>query len=206
MLDVFNYEGKQINLYPQIWIDWLTPHEIQFIRDNNNELEQNLNSMFSDEDVEVSNENEMTNSKEELDMQVEDFFGEEIENSFGEEIEDPFGEEIEDPFGEGVEEFLIENNEIREEEEEFLSEIENLIKESEGVVESSKDTEKKDVFLLQSIPVFVGEEKIADLALDINTLKLLNMFIKRKWVLKMSESESIVMDDEFLIKNALKLC
>lgn len=194
MLDVFNYEGKQINLYPQIWIDWLTPHEIQFIRDNNNELEQNLNSMFADEDVEVSNENEMPNSQEELGTELEDFFGEEIE--------DPFGDEIEDPFGD----FLIENNEIREEEEEFLSEIENLIKESEEVVESPKDTEEKDVFLLQSIPVFVGEEKIADLPLDIYTLKLLNMFMKRKWVLKMSESESVVMDDEFLIKNALKLC
>ena len=190
MLDVFNYEGKQINLYPQIWIDWLTPHEIQFIRDNNNELEQNLNSMFADEDVEVSNENEMPNSQEELGTELEDFFGEEIE--------DPFGDEIGD--------FLIENNKIREEEEEFLSEIENLIKESEEVVESPKDTEEKDVFLLQSIPVFVGEEKIADLPLDIYTLKLLNMFMKRKWVLKMSESESVVMDDEFLIKNALKLC
>ena len=198
MLDVFNYEGKQINLYPQIWIDWLTPHEIQFIRDNNNELEQNLNSMFADEDVEVSNENEMPNSQEELGTELEDFFGEEIEDPFGEEIEDPFGDEIGD--------FLIENNEIREEEEEFLSEIENLIKESEEVVESPKDTEEKDVFLLQSIPVFVGEEKIADLPLDIYTLKLLNMFIKRKWVLKMSENESVVMDDEFLIKNALKLC
>lgn len=210
-----NYENRAELRYPCITIDWVTDFEIQYIRDkfsnysnsldelsklNKGDYEDDLSSdLYDENDFDVESSYEGTES----DLWSIDDFNNSEEVEVGDPFENVFGEieefsTEEDPFTD-----VFGSNNERSEEDITLNELleisENIDEEDTG-----KKKEKVDVFV-DKLPVFVNDEKIAEVNLNKETLKVLNHFFKRKWLLEYSEEEKVDISEEFLIKNILRL-
>lgn len=203
-----NYENKDESRYPYLHIDWLTNFEIQFIQ---NKFSNYSNSLLELSELNGSNEmNSLYENSSNVDSSNEDSLSEDLDGSAGAfdgffsddmntvaDMDTVTDMDLDSGFGD------IFGDNSAEEEEISLDELLSISESDEHYAKKSSE-EKSDIFDCK-LPVFVGDEKITEAYLNADTLKCLNHFFKRNWVLRLSETENVVLNGDFIIKNILNL-
>lgn len=217
MIDIDNYEDKSENRYPCIYIDWITDSEKRYIQEqlsnyknsldelsdlnNSGENSDDLYSELREEHVEDSDFEGIFSEQDAGEFDVFDEAFDADFNLFDSDYPDVISssEEQEDTFNDLFEDTLVEEDE----EKVSLEELMSIVGEP-PITEKSSDERVRDIFS-SKLPIYVLDEKIAEAKLTNESLKILNHFFRRKWVLEKSETSNEIIDDTFLIKNVFNL-
>lgn len=185
MLEViYNYEDKKSSRYPCLSIDWITQFEMEYLRKKYSNYENAID--------ELSEVNLGGNSDDWFNAQTE------VQDEFSDLDSTDSADNLDDLFGDESLSDLFEENK----EDVSLDELMSIVEEDDI---ENEIADNKSVFNGDKIPLFVGDEKIMEAKLNSDLIIDLNHFFKRKWELQMSEDESIVIDNKFIIENVLRL-
>lgn len=162
-----------------------------------------ISDLITENDYESEVDNDFGND---LSTAFNDLFDDtENSGSFENTLDSGFGNDFDNLFGDDEASLSNKNNDLDSEDDKMFDELMDIVSglDSENTEESSSET-VVDIFENKNIPVYVGDELIAHIGLGIKSLRDLNKFFKRNWILEYSEFEKEELNSSFIVKNILR--